>query len=382
MTTTSAVPLPARAGADVPLVAIDRLHGRIADDLRGAFDRVLAHGNFVLGDEVTHFEDEWAAFCETAKCVGVSSGTAALHLALVAAGVGPGDEVVVPAHTFIATALGVIHAGATPVLCDVEEHSGLIDPQAAASVIGPRTVAIVGVHLYGQPCDMTALRALADRHGLFLLEDAAQAHGATLRGRRAGALGDAAAFSFYPSKNLGALGDAGAITTSDDALASRARRLSNLGQRHKGHFEHVGHNARLDGVQAAFLRAKLPQLEDANAARRRHAQTYDRLLGDRLLTLPPVQHATCVYHLYPIRTPQRDEAAAFLRRHGVHTGVHYTPAIHHHPAMCAVLDEPTGAYPHAERWAAQQLSLPMFAELEPSEVEHVAQACLAWTSTL
>lgn len=380
MTTTTSLPPQGRSHADVPLVALDRLHARLAEDLRGAFDRVLADGGFVLGEEVACFEDEWAAFCGTPHCIGVSSGTTALHLALVAAGVGPGDEVVIPAHTFIATALGVVHAGASPVLCDVDEHTGLIDPQAVAAAIGPRTAAIVGVHLYGQPCDMTALRGIADQHGLFLLEDAAQAHGATLHGRRAGALGDAAAFSFYPSKNLGALGDAGAITTADDALANRVRRLGNLGQRHKGHFEHVGHNARLDGIQAACLRAKLPHLGDANAARRRHAQTYDRVLGHPLLTLPAVEHAICVYHLYPIRTPQRDAVAAFLRAHGIHTGVHYSPAIHQHPAMDAVLDERAGTFPQAERWAAQQLSLPMFAELASSEVEHVARTCLAFTA--
>ena len=368
--------------ADVPLVALDRLHASLAGDLHVAFDRVLAAGGFVLGEEVTHFEDEWAAFCCTQHCVGVASGTSALHLALAAAGVGPGDEVVVPAHTFIATALGVVHTGATPVLCDVDEASGLIDTAAAAAAIGPRTAAIVGVHLYGQPCDMTALRALANRHGLFLLEDAAQAHGATFQGRRAGALADAAAFSFYPSKNLGALGDGGAVTTADSALADRVRCLRNLGQRRKGHHEEIGHNARLDGVQAAFLRAKLPHLDDANAARRAHAGAYDDALLDPLLALPRRPDASCVYHLYAIRTPKRDAAAEFFRKRGVHTGVHYSPAIHHHPAMRTILGEPPAVYPHAEAWATQQLSLPMFAELQPAEVERVAATCAAWASYL
>ena len=382
MSVTPLIAVTPRRRTDVPLVALGRLHTHLAAELQDAFTGVLASGGFVLGDEVTRFEDEWAAYCATPHCIGVASGTSALHLALAAAGVGPGDEVVVPAHTFVATALGVLHAGATPVLCDVEERTGLIDPTAAAAAIGPRTAAIVGVHLYGQPCAMIELRALADRHGLFLLEDAAQAHGATLRGRRAGGLGDAAAFSFYPSKNLGALGDGGAVTTADAALAERVRQLRNLGQRHKGLFEKIGYNARLDGMQAAFLRVKLPHLDAANAARREHAKVYDAALAGRLEPLPSIAHAGCVYHLYPIRTPRRDMAARFLGEHGVQTGVHYSPAIHQHAAMQSALGERLGAYPNAEAWAAQQLSLPMFAELRSSEVEYVARMCDAWAATL
>ena len=220
--------------ASVPFAALGREHAAIADELRAAFDRVLGRSDFILGEEVERFEAAWAAFCGSAHCVGVASGTAALTLLLRAAGVGSGDEVVVPAHTYIASALGVIHAGARPVLCDVEEATGLIEPHAVEAAVTPRTAAILAVHLYGQVCDTPALERLAARRGLLLLEDAAQAHGAASGGRRVGGLGAAAAFSFYPSKNLGALGDGGAICTSDAELAERARRLRNLGQRRKG----------------------------------------------------------------------------------------------------------------------------------------------------
>src|SRR4051812_33635875 len=214
----------------VPFVDLTRQHAPIEEELRAAFDRVVATNGFILGEEVAAFEADFAEYCDAAHCVGVASGTAALTLMMLASGIGPGDEVVVPAHTFIASALGVIHAGAKPVFCDVEAGTGLIDPAAADAAIGPRTAAILAVHLYGQVCDMDALAKVADRHGLALFEDAAQAHGATFRGARAGSLGRAAAFSFYPSKNLGALGDGGAVVTGDAELADRIRRLRHLGQ--------------------------------------------------------------------------------------------------------------------------------------------------------
>ena len=300
----------------------------------------------------------------------------------MAAGVGPGDEVVLPAHTFIATALGVLHAGATPVLCDVAQDTRLIDPVAAAAAVGPRTAAIIGVHLYGQPCAMVELRTVAERHGLLLLEDGRSSAWRGALRRRAGALGDAAAFSFYPSKNLGALGDGGAVTTTDPALAERVMRLRNLGQRRKGVYEEIGHNARLDGLQAACLRVKLSHLDEANAARRAHARAYDEALSAPIASLPAVPGTVCVYHLYPVRTPQRDGAARYLRDQGVQTGVHYSPAIHQHAAMQKVLDDRLAAYPNAEAWATQELSLPMFAELHPVEVARVAQNCAAWAATL
>ena len=242
-------------------VALDKQHAQIEDELMEAFARLLRTSAYTLGTEVEQFETEFADYCESGYCVGVSSGTAALSLALRAAGIGPGDEVIVPAHTFIASALGAVHAGATPVLCDVDEGTGLIDPDAARAAVTSRTAAIVAVHLYGQMCDMDAIGAIAKSRGLFVLEDAAQAHGALYNGRRAGSFGDAGAFSFYPSKNLGALGDGGAVCTDDEMLAARLRRLRNLGQRTKGEHMDLGFNERLDGLQAALLRVKLPYLD-------------------------------------------------------------------------------------------------------------------------
>ena len=362
--------------ASVPFAALGREHAAIADELRAAFDRVLGRSDFILGEEVERFEAAWAAFCGSAHCVGVASGTAALTLLLRAAGVGSGDEVVVPAHTYIASALGVIHAGARPVLCDVEEATGLIEPDAVEAAVTPRTAAILAVHLYGQVCDMPALERLADRRGLLLLEDAAQAHGAASGGRRAGGLGAGAAFSFYPSKNLGALGDGGAICTSDAELAERARRLRNLGQRRKGEHVVVGANERLDGLQAAVLGVKLPRLVAANAIRRRIAAAYrERLEGEvRLLEERPA--TPCVYHLFPIRTPERDVVARRMQAAGVATGLHYTPALHRQPALVGHV-RAAMELPNAEAWAAEELSLPMSPALTDAEVWYAGDACLA-----
>jgi dTDP-4-amino-4,6-dideoxygalactose transaminase len=365
--------------AGVPFVDLHRHHLDVAGELRAAFDRVLGASAFVLGSEVGAFEAQFAAYCGVAHCVGVGSGTAALSIALLAAGIGPGDEVIVPGHTFIASALGVVHAGATPVFCDVDDATGLIDVDCAAAAVSPRTAAILPVHLYGQACDMDAVNALGRRHGLFVLEDAAQAHGATVGGRRAGALGDAAAFSFYPSKNLGALGDGGAICTDDAAVAARARRLRNLGQPRKGDHVAVGFNERLDGLQAALLRVKLAHLDAGNAARRKAAATYRDALDGRVGLLGERAASPCIYHLFPIRLPDRDGAAEALRREGIATGVHYFPAAFAHAAWDGVLQAPSpGALPAATAWARDELSLPMFAEIEPGEIERVLDACDHW----
>ena len=362
--------------ASVPFAALGREHAAIADELRAAFDRVLGRSDFILGEEVERFEAAWAAFCGSGYCVGVASGTAALTLLLRAAGVGSGDEVVVPAHTYIASALGVIHAGARPVLCDVDQATGLIEPHAVEAAVTPRTAAILAVHLYGQVCDMPALERLAARRGLLLLEDAAQAHGAASGGRRAGGLGAAAAFSFYPSKNLGALGDGGAICTSDAELAERARRLRNLGQRRKGEHVEVGANERLDGLQAAVLGVKLPRLVAANAIRRRIAAAYREWLKGEVRLLEERPATPCVYHLFPIRTPERDVVARRMRAAGVATGLHYTPALHRQPALEGHVRAAT-ELPNAEAWAAEELSLPMSPALTDAEVRHAADACLA-----
>lgn len=360
---------------DVPFVALDRLHAPLEEELTAAFRRVVADSAFILGREVEDFERAFAASCGVDHCVGVASGTAALTLALQALGIGPGDEVVVPAHTFIASALAVVHVGATPVLADVDRDTGLLDAASAGAVVGSATRAILAVHLYGQCCDMDAIGALAREHDLAVLEDAAQAHGATWRGRPAGSLGDVAAFSFYPSKNLGALGDGGAVVTNDPVLADRVRALRHLGQRQKGHHELAGWNERLDGLQAALLSVKLRGLEAQNTARRERAHRLRAALDGSGLTLL-VEHpqARCVYHLFPVRTPERDRLAAALERDGISTGLHYSPALHGHAALTDHVRTPV-PLTEAERWAADELSLPMFAELTDSEIDRVAAAC-------
>jgi dTDP-4-amino-4,6-dideoxygalactose transaminase len=357
-------------------VGLARQHAALSGELAAAFERVVDEDAFILGTEVEAFEREFAEFCEVPECVGVASGTAALALALIAAGIGPGDEVVVPAHTFIASVLAVLHAGATPVFCDVEQHTGLLDPRAAAAVIGARTAAIVAVHLYGQACEMGPINALARRHGLFVLEDAAQAHGARSDGRRVGSLGDAAAFSFYPSKNLGALGDGGAVCTGDAELAARVSELRHLGQRGKGEHVVVGYNERLDGMQAALLRVKLAHLDPWNATRRRHADRLRVELPEELVVLPQRPGTSDVYHLFPVRHPTRDRLAKNLRAQGIQVGLHYSPAAHRHPAFAELPGSSRPVeLPRAEAWAAQELSLPMFAELTDTELERVIAAC-------
>jgi dTDP-3-amino-3,4,6-trideoxy-alpha-D-glucose transaminase len=360
----------------VPFVGLSRQHAALAGELRAAFERVMATDSFILGSEVEAFEREFAAFSGASSCVGVASGTAALALVLIAAGIGPGDEVVVPGHTFIASALGVLHAGATPVFCDVQRDTGLIDPDAAASVVGVRTAAILAVHLYGQACDMDRINAVARRHGLFVLEDAAQAHGATHNGKRVGSLGDAAAFSFYPSKNLGALGDGGAVCTSDSHLAVRLKQLRHLGQQGTGEHLVVGYNERLDGLQAALLRVKLAHLDEWNAARRRHAKRLREALPEELVLLGERAATPCVYHLFPVRHQARDSLTTVLSAQGIQTGLHYRRAAHRHAALA---DLPASArpveLPEAEAWAGEELSLPMFAELREEELQRIVTAC-------
>ncbi len=361
--------------AAIPFVDLGRQHLSLADDLRAAFDRVLGRSAFVLGEEVEAFEREFASYVGCEDCIGVSSGTAALSIALRAAGIGPGDEVIVPGHTFIATALGVLHAGATPVLCDVDAGTSLLDPAAARAAVGPRTAAIIAVHLYGQACDMDALKELAGTRGLALFEDAAQAHGATWQRRPAGSFGVAGCFSFYPSKNLGALGDGGAICTSDTALAQRARQLRNLGQRQKGEHVELGFNERLDGLQAAMLRVKLPHLDRSNQMRRAHARRYRAGLPEELRVVTERPESPSVHHVFAVRTSDRDRLRTTLSRDGIQTGIHYTPALRDHPAIRDVIvvadDLVQSGY-----WAAEQVSLPMFAELEDSELDRVAAACV------
>jgi dTDP-4-amino-4,6-dideoxygalactose transaminase len=357
--------------ATVPFMDLARQHEPLTDELLGAFDRVLGSSAFILGEEVERFEVDFARYCGVDQCVGVASGTAALTIILKAAGIGPGDDVIVPAHTFIATALAVIHAGATPVCVDVQRGTGLIDPVAVRAAIGPRTAAILPVHLYGQTCRMDELRGLAESHGLAMFEDAAQAHGATHRGQRAGSLARAAAFSFYPSKNLGALGDAGAICTDDGDLAASARRLRDLGRlKDRAHMV-AGYNERMDGVQAALLRVKLPHLDSWNAARRAAAARYREQLGGAVELLAEHDDSPCVHHLFPVRVDDRDTVVRHLSSQGIACGIHYPLALPDQPSLRGL--QPTDA-PLARDWAAREVSLPMFAGISDHEVTKVTSA--------
>lgn len=360
--------------ARIPMRDLRREYTAIRSELEDAIERVVQRGWFVLGEEVKRFEAEWAAYCGVSHAVGVGNGTDAIQLALRAADVGPGDEVVVPAMTSAFTALAVSMTGATPVFADVDPVRGTLDPAAFEAAIGPRTAAVIPVHLYGCPADMDPIVRVARRHSLLVLEDAAQAHGARYQGRRVGGLGDAAVFSFYPSKNLGAYGDAGAVVTRDPALAGKVRMLRHGGQRHAGRHELLGTNSRLDEIQAAILRVKLAHLDDWNERRRSLASRYNAGLGgcDGLaLPIVPegVEHA---FYVYVVRTRLRDGLRDYLAGTGVSTGTHYPVGVHLQPAY-AHLGYDVGSCPHAEEAAATVLSLSICPQLTRSEVEHVTR---------
>jgi dTDP-4-amino-4,6-dideoxygalactose transaminase len=365
------------AAKRVPFVDLDRQHQPLEAELRDAFERVARRGDFVLGEELSVFETEFAEYVGAAEAVGVASGTAALTIGARAAGIGPGDEVIVPAHTYIASALGIRHSGATPVFCDVKPETGLIDLDSAGSAVSERTAAILVVHIYGQALDMDATRLFAEHHDIAVLEDAAQAHGASWRDRTAGSFGLASAFSFYPSKNLGALGDGGMVCTSDPALAERARQLRNLGQREKGGHLMAGYNERLDTLQAALLRVKLPHLDRWNELRREAAGRYRQHLPPGLGTLPERDGAGDVYHLFPIRVREREEVRQALAERGVEARRYYAPPVHLQPPFRREGERPE--LPVAEAWGRDQLCLPMFPELQGPEILRVCEALAAGT---
>lgn len=355
--------------APIPFVDLRRQYAAVGEELDRAVLDVLGSTQFILGPAVAAFEAEWARYCEVAHCVGVASGTAALELAYEALGLGPGDEVIVPANTFIATVLPLLRLGAEPVLVDCDEH-GLLDAGLVAEAVTARTKAVVAVHLFGHPCDMAALAAVCDAHGLVLVEDAAQAHGATFHGRPAGGLGRIAAFSFYPAKNLGAAGDAGAVTTGDDALADRVWLLRDLGQRHKYEHEVAGTNERLDTIQAAVLRVKLPLLAGWNARRAELARAYQQRLEDVVEVPRSPPWGESVWHLFPIRTPHRDALRARFEAERVGHGLHYPLPLHLQPPLAALGHRP-GDFPVAESWSRTSISLPLFPELELHELDRV-----------
>lgn len=359
----------------IPFLDLKAINLTQQDAIEEAMRRVLHSGWYVLGKEVDAFEQAYAAYCGTRHAIGVANGLDAIFLVLKAWGVGPGDEVIVPSNTYIATWLAASHCGATPVPVEPVAGTFNLDPARVEAAITPRTRAIVPVHLYGQCADMDPLMEIARRHGLKVVEDGAQAHGALYKGRRAGALGHAAAFSFYPGKNLGALGDAGGITTDDDELAQRLRTLRNYGSQKKYHNEVIGFNSRLDELQAAILSAKLPVLDAQNAHRSAIAAVYDReLAGIPGLLLPTVpEWAGAVWHLYVVRHARRDALAQGLAEAGVATLVHYPIPPHEQPAYAA-LNIAHGAFPIAEAIHREVLSLPIGPTMTVEQAAEVAQA--------
>lgn len=361
----------AAPSAAVPFLDLRAAHAELEHELAEATQRVLASGRYLLGEELERFEAEFAAYAGARHCVALGSGLDALRLALAARGIGPGDEVIVPGQTFIATWLAVSAVGARPVPVDVEPDTHLIDPERVAAAITPRTRALVPVDLYGHPADHDALGALAREHGLWTLDDAAQAHGARLGGRPVGALAHASAWSFYPGKNLGALGDGGAVTTDDGDLAARLRRLRNYGSDEKYVHLEQGANSRLDELQAAVLRVKLAHLDEWNARRRVVAERYLAGLARSGLGMPVVRSgAEPSWHLFRVRSTERDALRARLAAAGIETGVHYPVPPHRQPAYAGTAAA-RASLPNAERAAREVLSLPIGPHLTADQVERV-----------
>lgn len=346
------------------------------DEIDAAMARVLEAGRYILGEECTAFEREFAEYLDVGYASGVGSGTEALHVALSACGIGPGDEVIAPAHTAVATAAAIELTGATPVLVDIDPRNFNLDPSRLESAITPRTKAVIPVHLYGQAADLAPILAIARRYSLRVIEDCAQAIGATYRGRRVGGWGDMAAFSFYPTKNLGAIGDGGMVVTNDAALAERAGLLRQYGWRERYISEMAGWNTRLDELQAAILRVKLRYLEEDTALRRRWAEIYHQDLSG--LELPrEMPYGRHVYHLYVVRHPRRDELQAYLKERGIGALVHYPAPVHLQPAYRGRLGD-VGSFPHAEQAAREVLSLPLYPELTEAQVRAVVAAVSGW----
>ncbi|GAB1234030.1 DegT/DnrJ/EryC1/StrS family aminotransferase [Ferrigenium sp. UT5] len=365
---------------EVKFLDLAALHATIRTDLDIAYRRVMDAGWFITGEELEAFEQEFAAYSKVRHCIGVANGLDALHLILRGYDIGAGDEVIVPANTFIATWLAVSQAGATPVPVEPEAGTYNLNPSRVEEKITSRTRAIMAVHLYGQMANMPALREIADRRGLCLIEDAAQAHGAQGHGRTAGGVGDAAGFSFYPGKNLGALGDGGAVTTNDAELAEKIRLLRNYGSREKYHHEVSGYNSRLDEMQAAFLRVKLQYLEQWNVQRRAQAAVYTQALsGKQGLFLPIVpEWAVPVWHLYVVRTRQRDSLQAWLREAGIQTQIHYPIPPHLQGAYRDAGIAAEGTLPVSEEIHREVLSLPLGVHLTPEQQQYVIDRILAW----
>jgi dTDP-4-amino-4,6-dideoxygalactose transaminase len=352
----------------------------IADEVRCDFEEVFARSAFSSGPFVKKFESEIAAYLDTKHAIAVNSGTSALHLALAAADIGAGDEVLVPAHTFIATLWGPLYVGARPILCDVDDQTGTIDLTDAESRITPHTKAIIPVHLYGQPADMEAVMALAARHGLLVVEDAAQAIGARWNGRQVGTVGRLGCYSFYPGKNLGAAGEGGLVTTDDDALAKRVRSLHDHGQSERYTHDEIGFNYRMDGLQAVVLRHKLRHIDRWTARRKEIAARYQMALSGLPVEVPRIHHQDHVWHLFVIRTPERDALREHLRRADIDTGLHYPIPNHRQPCL-RHLPMDRESYPRADRWARAGLSLPLYYGMGDADVDRVTEAVAAFFRT-
>jgi dTDP-4-amino-4,6-dideoxygalactose transaminase len=356
----------------IPFVDLKAQYQSIKSEIEAAVARVLQNSSFILGPEVERFERNFAQYIGTRFCVAVNSGTAALHLALMAGGIGDGNEVIVPSNSFIATAESVSVVSATPVFVDAEEAAYTIAVSEIETRVTERTRAIMPVHLYGQPADLDPIFEIARRHGLLVIEDAAQAHGAEYKGRRVGALGDAGCFSFYPSKNLGAYGEGGAVVTNDEDFATRVRLLRDHGSSRRYYHDLIGYNFRMEGIQGAILNVKLHHLDEWNALRRAHAATYNKLLDGAGLVRPSeMPYAHHVYHAYVIQSAARDELYRRLTANGIQAGIHYPIPIHLQPAY-APLGYKKGDLPITERLCERVLSLPMFPELTRAQIETIA----------
>jgi dTDP-4-amino-4,6-dideoxygalactose transaminase len=361
---------------NVPFVSLSEMHKPIADELHQVFARVLANNSFIMGPEVQAFESAFASFLGAAHCIAVNNGTTALQLTLQALGIGPGDEVITVANTFIATAEAISAVGARPVFVDIDPVSYTMDPAVVEAAITANTKALLPVHLYGQTADLDPLLEIAQRHGIVLIEDACQAHGATYKGKRAGTLGIAGCFSFYPGKNLGCLGEGGAVVTQDPELAQKMRLLRDHGSVRK--YEHCvpGYNYRLEGLQGGFLLVKLKHLEEWNERRRVAAAKYGQLLSGSSLVLPTeMTYGKHVYHLYVIQVEDRDNVRTRLAGAGIETGLHYPTPLHLQHAY-AGLGYEKGCFPVTERMSTRLLSLPMYPDLTGEQIEHVASVLL------
>ncbi len=361
----------------IPFVDLKAQYQSIKPEVDAAILGILDSCQFTLGSEVAEFEKEFAAYCNAAHGIGVNTGTSALHLAVLAAGIGRGDEVITVPFTFMATASAIDYTGAKPVFVDIDPRTYTMDPALIERAITPRTKAIMPVHLYGQPADMDPIMEIAKRHNLVVIEDAAQAHGAEYKGRRAGSLADMGCFSFYPGKNLGAYGEGGMVTTDNPDFAKKIRMLRDWGAEKKYHHVLKGYNYRLEGMQGAVLRVKLRYLEKWTEARRAAAARYDELLRDSGVATPlAVPHARHVYHIYAVRTAHRQAWQDALSKQGIQTGIHYPFPVHLLPAF-ADLGYKEGDFPHSEQAAKEVLSLPMFPELTAAQTQAVAAAVRA-----